>query len=87
MTDNRRWSFVDRPNLENLIGLLMMSGAMCPKCGFGTRKTSKRWRRCKRESCGERLRLEPATPELIATNAKVLKREIQRTNTALRGRI
>lgn len=33
------------------IGLLLHMGAMCPKCGFGTRATSKRWAKCKR--CGE----------------------------------
>ena len=33
--------------------LLMASGAMCPKCGFGTRVTSKRWAHCKK--CGERV--------------------------------
>lgn len=33
-------------------GILVHMGAMCPKCGFGTRVTSKRWARCKR--CGER---------------------------------
>ena len=36
-----------------VFGLLMASGAMCPKCGFGTRVTSKKWARCKK--CGERV--------------------------------
>jgi hypothetical protein len=36
-----------------VFGLLVASGAMCPKCGFGTRVTSKRWARCKQ--CGERV--------------------------------
>ncbi len=36
-----------------IIGLLIASGAMCPKCGFGTRVTSKRWSVCKQ--CGERV--------------------------------
>ena len=34
--------------------LLLGSGAMCAKCGYGTRVTSKRWARCKK--CGERVR-------------------------------
>lgn len=33
--------------------LLIFQGAMCPKCGFGTRVTSKRWAKCKK--CGERV--------------------------------
>ena len=39
--------------IELVFGLLMASGAMCPKCGFGTRVTSKKWARCKK--CGERV--------------------------------
>lgn len=34
--------------------LLIASGSMCPKCGFGTRTTSKNWARCKK--CGARVR-------------------------------
>lgn len=56
--------------IELLCAMLMADGSMCPKCGYGTRKTSKNWRRCKRETCGERLRLEPATKELIEGNAR-----------------
>jgi len=36
-----------------VLGLLAASGAMCPKCGHGTRATSKKWARCKK--CGERV--------------------------------
>lgn len=36
-----------------MVGLLFHTGAMCPKCGFGTRRTSKRWAKCKK--CGERV--------------------------------
>lgn len=36
-----------------VIGLLLHKGAMCPKCNYGTRVTSKRWAKCKR--CGERV--------------------------------
>lgn len=39
--------------LELIVTLLVHSGAMCPKCGYGTRTTSKNWARCKR--CGERV--------------------------------
>lgn len=37
-----------------LLAVLIYEGAMCPKCGYATRVTSKRWARCKR--CGERVR-------------------------------
>jgi hypothetical protein len=52
----RGWG--DRPlahkdGIRLVFGLLMASGAMCPKCGFGTRVTSKKWARCKK--CGERV--------------------------------
>lgn len=39
--------------LALFIDLLMYSGAMCTKCGMGTRRTSKNWARCK--ACGERV--------------------------------
>ena len=37
--------------------LLVGSGAMCPKCGYGTRATSKRWAKCKK--CGHRVERKP----------------------------
>ena len=40
-----------------VIGFLLRDGAMCPKCGHGTRATSKRWARCKK--CGERVQCMP----------------------------
>ena len=43
----------NKDGITLVIGLLMASGAMCPKCGFGTRVTSKKWARCKK--CGERV--------------------------------
>jgi len=38
--------------LELFLRALVYKGAMCPKCGHGTRATSKRWAKCKK--CGER---------------------------------
>jgi tRNA(Ile2) C34 agmatinyltransferase TiaS len=35
------------------IGFLLRDGAMCPKCGHGTRATSQRWARC--TGCGARV--------------------------------
>ena len=52
----------DHP-LATLTGLglvlifLLRDGAMCPKCGHGTRATSQRWARCKK--CGERVQRMP----------------------------
>lgn len=37
-----------------VVGLLVLMGAACTKCGHGTRATSKRWTKCKK--CGERVR-------------------------------
>lgn len=54
-------SFTD--HLPELFSLLMLWGDMCPKCGYGTRKTSKNWRRCKRETCGERIHMITVAPE------------------------
>lgn len=42
-----------RGGIETVIGLLIYSGGMCPKCGHGTRCTSKKWARCKK--CGNRV--------------------------------
>ena len=43
----------NQKGLELFVSLLMYQGAMCPKCNYGTRVTSKRWARCKK--CGERV--------------------------------
>ena len=43
-----------KDGINLVFGLLIASGAMCPKCGFGTRVTSKNWARCKK--CGERVK-------------------------------
>lgn len=47
------FTLANREHMSLLTGLLLYSGALCPKCGHGTRATSKRWRKCKK--CGERV--------------------------------
>jgi tRNA(Ile2) C34 agmatinyltransferase TiaS len=49
----REHPLATKPGLEFLMAVLFHTGALCPKCGFGTRVTSKRWCRCKK--CGERV--------------------------------
>lgn len=39
--------------IEVVCGLLLHAGAVCPKCAYGTRVTSKNWARCKK--CGARV--------------------------------
>jgi uncharacterized protein (DUF983 family) len=46
-----------KTGLALVLGILVRDGDMCPKCGHGTRVTSKRWARCKK--CGERCRRGP----------------------------
>lgn len=48
-----RFTLTNRSHLELFIAVLAAIGAICPKCGSGTRKTSKRWARCKK--CNERV--------------------------------
>ena len=48
-----RFSFANLDHLKLFVEVLAVTGAMCPKCGFATRKTSKNWAKCKR--CGERV--------------------------------
>jgi hypothetical protein len=48
-----RFSFANRDHLSAFVGLLYATGALCPKCGWGTRATSKRWSRCRK--CDERV--------------------------------
>jgi len=48
-----RYPLATKTGIEMLIARLMHDGAMCYKCGYGTRVTSKRWARCKK--CGERV--------------------------------
>ena len=42
-----------RDGLAFACGFLVALGKMCPKCGYGTRVTSKRWARCTK--CGRRV--------------------------------
>jgi uncharacterized protein (DUF983 family) len=39
--------------LELFVGLLCYTGALCPKCSYGTRAISKKWRKCKK--CGTKV--------------------------------
>lgn len=55
MTEDERKAAREHPlatkaGLELFVGLLAYTGALCPKCGYGTRATSKKWRTCKK--CG-----------------------------------
>lgn len=49
----RKHPLATKRGIGLFVGLLIYTGAMCPKCGFGTRATSKRWAKCKK--CGERV--------------------------------
>ena len=48
-----RYPLATKTGIEMMIAMLLHDGAMCNKCGYGTRVTSKRWARCKK--CGERV--------------------------------
>jgi tRNA(Ile2) C34 agmatinyltransferase TiaS len=49
----RRYPLATKTGIEMMFAMLLHDGAMCPKCGYGTKVTSKRWARCKK--CGERV--------------------------------
>lgn len=54
----REFSLANLDDVISLTALLMASGSACLQwLGNGTRKTSKRWARCKREGCGHRVRV------------------------------
>lgn len=55
--EEREHPLATERGLALFVGLLVLQGAMCPKCGHGTRVTSKRWARCKK--CGERVERKP----------------------------
>ena len=46
------FSLANSNHLALVLACMMFSGGMCPKCGHGTRVTSKRWAKCKK--CGKR---------------------------------
>lgn len=48
-----RFSLANKRHLSLVLAIMVASGSMCPKCGHGTRATSKRWAKCKK--CGERV--------------------------------
>ena len=45
--------FASQRGLNAVLSVLVHKGDMCPKCGHGTRVTSKNWARCKK--CNERV--------------------------------
>ena len=45
---SERFSLANKKHLTAFVVVLALMGALCPKCGFGTRKTSKNWARCKK---------------------------------------
>jgi tRNA(Ile2) C34 agmatinyltransferase TiaS len=53
MTEPERFTLANRDHLEVFVGLLLLGGALCPKCGHGTRAAGQKWRKCKQ--CGERV--------------------------------
>lgn len=57
--------------------LLMLSGAQCGKCGFGTRKTSKNWARCKR--CNERVPIRSMADAQAELDKRVIVEVNRRT--------
>lgn len=70
-----------RDGIHLVLTLLAGMGAMCPKCGFGTRVTSKRWAKCKR--CGERVRRRSAEEVEAAVDAKLAERRTLTPNAAV----
>ena len=73
----KEFCIADKRNLCSLVALLMIDGAMCPKCGYGTRKTSKNWRRCKRPECGERIHMVPVTAENVKAANTAMKEAVR----------
>lgn len=48
-----RFTLANRNHLGLFCRILLMNGALCPRCGHSTRRTSKHWGRCKK--CDERV--------------------------------
>jgi len=51
---SEKFTLANKNHLSFFLEVLVAMGALCPVCGKGTRRTSKRWARCK--ECGERVR-------------------------------
>lgn len=49
---SERFTLANRNHLSLFLGVLAGMGAMCPDCGHGTRRTSRRWAACKNPECG-----------------------------------
>lgn len=45
--------FAHKEGIMLLFSMLLHQGDMCPKCWYATKKTSKRWAKCKK--CGMRV--------------------------------
>jgi len=45
--------FSSKQGITLFVAMALAEGVMCPRCGYGTRRTSKRWARCKK--CGHRV--------------------------------
>lgn len=51
-----RFSLANRGHLNLFMSALILFGSVCDVCGQGTRRTSRRWARCKNPECGTRVR-------------------------------
>lgn len=59
---DEKFTLANKRHLSLFIGILIYKGAMCEKCGHGTRVTSKRWARCKKCNHRNARRELPASP-------------------------
>jgi exosome complex RNA-binding protein Csl4 len=58
MSVDAKFSLANRNHLGLVLAILIHIGGMCPKCGHGTRSTSKKWAVCKK--CGNRCERKPS---------------------------